>query len=102
MGNGKVYSFMDVNWVRNGDADTETLCFSSDGSFHYSCACGNPVNDSDLCDGYTYDDSTQTVNLKCLEVTESMVTKIIIKSYDENSIVLDFDGQIRKFTREKE
>lgn len=93
---------MDISWVRETEGDTETLYFSSDGSFHYSCACGNSVNDLDLCEGYTYDDTTKTISLRCLTVTESMVTKIIIKNYDESSIELDFDGDIRTFEKEEE
>ena len=98
----KIYDFMDVNWVRAGEGDTENLYFASDDSFHYSCACGNPVNDSDLCEGYTYDDKTKTVRLHYFETTESTVTQILIKNYDENSIELDFDGEIRRFEREEE
>ena len=93
------YSFVNISWTRDGEHDTETIRFGGDGSFSYSCGCGNPVNDSDLCDGYTYDDATKTITLDCSEVTDEMVTIIKIVKCDENSLHLDFDGEIRIFEK---
>ena len=67
----------------------------------YYCSCGNSVNDSDLCEGYRYDDETKTITLICLEETDEMVTKIKVVKYDENELHLDFDGEIRVFVREE-
>ncbi len=64
-----------------------------------ACACGNPVNDSDLCEGYTYDEKTKTITLDCIEITDEMVTKIKVVKCDENSLELDFDGDIRIFEK---
>ena len=50
------YSFTDVSWTRKAENDTETLRFGSDGSYVYYFSCGNPVDDSDLNNGYTYND----------------------------------------------
>ena len=61
--------------------------------------CGNPVNDSDLCEGYTYDDATKIITLNCIETTDEMVKLIKIVKCDENSLQLDFDGEIRVFTK---
>lgn len=94
------YSFTDVSWVRDSGYDTETITFRSDGSFGYSCSCGNPVNDADLCETYSYDDETKEIKLDCFETTNETVTLIKIISYDENNLELDFDGEIRKFTKE--
>ena len=94
------YGFTDITWTRQTEADTEYLTFGSDGSFSYYCACGEPVNDSDLCEEYTYDDATKTIELNCSETTEDMVTRILLISYDEQRIELNFDGEIRIFTRE--
>lgn len=94
------YSFAGVRWSRETEHDVETIRFNTDGSFSYSCACGNPVNDSDLCESYTYDDETKTITLDCIEETEDMVTKIIVNKCDGNTIELDFDGDIRTFTKE--
>ena len=60
------YSFVNVQWTRSTEFDTEYIRFSEDGEFSYYCACGNPVNDSDLCEGYTYDDSSAVVEGKWL------------------------------------
>lgn len=92
--------FTDIDWCRETEIDVEHICFSSDGSFSYYYGCGNPANDSDLCEGYTYDDETRTITLKYPKPNESIVTTIRIKDYDENSIELDFEGDIRIFTKE--
>ena len=57
------------------------------------------MNDSDLCEGYTYDDATKTITLDCIEVTEEMITVIKIVKCNEKELHLDFDGEIRVFTK---
>ena len=91
------YSFTDILWVRKAEHDIENIRFGSDGSFVYYCACGNPVNDSDLNEGYTYDDATKTITLKYIETTEETVSVIKIEACDDESIKLNFDGEIREF-----
>ena len=95
------YSFSDIVWTRAAENDIETIIFKSDGRFTYYCSCGNPVNDSDLCEGYTYDDETKTITLDCLESTDEMVTVIKVVKYDEKELHLDFDGEIRIFIKEE-
>lgn len=94
------YAFTDVTWTRSTDADTEYITFYGDGSFSYYCACGNPVNDSDLCERYTYNDDTKTIKLDYTEKTAETITKIIIKKCNEDELVLDFEGDIRTFVKE--
>ena len=93
------YSFVNTSWSRDAEHDIETIRFGEDGSFSYFCGCGNPVNDSDLCEGYTYDDATKTITLDCIEVTEEMITVIKIVKCNEKELHLDFDGEIRVFTK---
>ena len=93
------YSFVNTSWTRDAEQDIETIRFGSDGHFTYYCSCGNPVNDSDLCEGYTYDDKTKTITLECIETTDEMVTVIKIVKCDENELQLDFDGEVRTFTK---
>ena len=93
------YSFVGISWTRDADNDIETIRFGADGSFTYYCACGNSVNDSDLCEGYTYDDETKTITLECIETTDEMITAIKIVKCDENELHLDFDGEIRIFIK---
>lgn len=93
------YSFTDGSWTRDAENDIETIRFGADGSFTYYCSCGNPVNDSDLCDGYTYDDASKTITLDCFETTDEMVTVIKVVKCDEKELHLDFDGEIRVFTK---
>ena len=95
------YLFSDVSWTRDGGNDIETLVFKSDGSFSYYCSCGNPVNDSDLCESYTYNDETKEIKFECFETTEEMVTNIKIIEMSEDVLELDFDGEIRKFKKDK-
>ena len=95
------YFFSDVRWTRDGGNDIETLILKSDGSFSYYCSCGNPVNDSDLCESYTYNDETKEIKFECFETTEEMVTNIKIVEISEDVLELDFNGEIRKFEKEK-
>ena len=95
------YSFTDTSWTRKAENDIETIRFGSDGSFVYYCACGNSVNDSDLSEGYTYDDVTKTITVKYIETTEETVSTIKVEACDDESIKLNFDGEIRVFVKEK-
>ena len=91
------YPFTDISWERKAKHDLETIRFGSDGSFAYWCACGNSVNDSDLSDGYSYDDKTKTITIRYFETTDETVSKIKIEMCDGKTIKLNFDGEIREF-----
>ena len=95
------YLFSDVRWTRDGENDIETLILKSDGSFSYYCSCGNSVNDSDLCESYTYNDETKEIKFDCFETTDEMVKSIKVVEVSEDILVLDFNGEIRKFKKEK-
>ena len=95
------YSFTDVSWTRDAENDVETIVFKSNGRFTYYCSCGNPVNDSDLCETYSYNDNTKEITLDCLEETEETVKNIKIVNSTETTLELDFNGEIRKFEKEK-
>ena len=95
------YLFTDIRWTRDTEVDIETISFKSDGSFRYSCSCGNPLNDSDLCESYVYNDETKEIKLNCFETTEQTITSIKIVEMSENILELDFNGEIRKFEKEK-
>ena len=95
------HSFTDVSWTRDAENDVETIVFKSNGRFAYYCSCGNPVNDSDLCETYSYNDDTKEITLDCLEETEETVTNIKIVNSTETALELDFNGEIRKFEKEE-
>ena len=96
------YSFTDVSWTRDAENDIETIVFKSNGRFVYYCSCGNPVNDSDLCENYTYNDKTKEITLDCFEETEETITKIKVVKSTEKTLELDFDGEIRTFQKSEE
>ena len=95
------YLFTDVTWTRDSGHDIETIIFQTNGDFRYYCACGNPVNDSDLCESYTYNDETKEIKFDCFETTEEMITNVKIVELSEDVLELDFNGEIRKFEKEK-
>ena len=95
------YLFTDVTWTRENDHDSETLKLNADGSFSYSCACGNPVNDADLCEVYTYDEDKKEIKLDCFETTDETITTIKVVESTKDTLKLDFNGEIREFTKEK-
>ncbi len=92
------YSFTDKSFVRQTEADSETIRFCSDGTFTYSCACGSPVDDYDLVEKYSYNEENSTITLSYQMKPENAVTKIKIIEYTDTSITLDFNGEIRLFT----
>lgn len=94
--------FMGVQWVRNVGEDVEFLSFMTDGTFSYYCSCGNPVNDSDLIKSYSYDKENQTITFKAKEKTDYIDTKIKILEFDSEHLKLDFDGDVREFSVERE
>ena len=96
------YLFTDVIWTRDSENDIETIIFKSDGSFSYSCSCGNSVNDSDLCESYEYNEETNEIELDCFETTEETITNIKIVEMSKDILKLDFNGEIRKFKKEIE
>lgn len=93
-------SFVSVNWIREGVGDIETIRFNTDGSFSYTCACGNPVNDADLCETYTYNEDTKEIKLDCFETTEDTITLIKVVSLTDSTLELDFNGELRIFKKE--
>ena len=94
------YNFAGVKWTRDAECDIESLSFLTNGEFRYSCACGNPVNDSDVVESYTYDDETKMFTLNCYEEIDGMVTEIELISCDGEKLELDFDGETRVFVKE--
>lgn len=94
------YLFTNGSWTRDAENDIETISFKSNGKFVYYCSCGNPVNDSDLCESYSYDDETKEIKLDCFETTEEIITNIKIVKMTEDTLELDFNGEIRKFEKE--
>ena len=94
------YDFVNTRWTRDTEGDTEYIRFSEDGAFSYYCACGNPVNDSDLCEGYTYDEETDLITLDYAEKTKETISKIKLVECTGEILKLDFDGDIRIFVSE--
>ena len=48
---------------------------------------------------HTYDEKTNEIKLDCFETTDEMVTTIKIVNVSDDSLELDFDGEIRKFEK---
>ena len=93
------YSFTNVEWTRDSGNDIETIIFKSNGDFTYYCSCGNPVNDSDLCESYNYNNDTKEIKLECFETTEEMITTIKIINSTDTTLELDFNGEVRIFEK---
>lgn len=92
------YDFVGKNWVRTTDSDTEYLTFKKDGSFSYYCACGNPVDDADLCEYYTYD-GEDTIYVHC-DFDKYTKKKVEIISCKKDKLKIDFNGEVRVFKLE--
>jgi len=87
----------DITWVREAH-DFETLKFGADGSFRYSCACGNPVDNADICETYKYDAEKKIITLKCYEAEDEYIKLL---DYTDDTLTLEFYDGIREFTKEQ-
>jgi hypothetical protein len=96
-----VAEFRGIVWERDSGHDIETLKFMTNGQLRYYCACGNPVNDSDVCESYDFNPGTGMITLNCFDEIEGIVTEIKVISCDGSTLVLDFAGDIRTFIKEK-
>lgn len=97
--NQKSESFINISFTRENEHDTETIRFDDEQIFHYSCGCGNPVNDADLCEKYTYNEITQEITLEYIETTDETIPLIKVVSYENDTLTLDFGNDIRIFTK---
>ena len=88
--------FANQSWIRY-DSDTEHLSFSSEGDFSYWCSCGNPVDNADICETYSYNPETQIITLHCYGPNETI--KVI--KHTEKQLVLKFGNEKRTFTNAK-
>ncbi|MGN0966035.1 MAG: hypothetical protein ACI4OP_00365 [Candidatus Coprovivens sp.] len=88
--------FANQSWIRY-DSDEEHLSFSSEGEFSYWCSCGNPVDNADMCETYTYNPKSKTITLNCYGPNE----KIKVIKHTKDTLVLKFDKETRTFTNAK-
>ena len=95
------YDFVNVDWLRDVDGCTETLRFRANGDFAYFCACGSPVDNYDLCEGYTYNNVDKIFELIFPSPKGKMVEEVKLVSCDGQTLVLDFGQQQRSFYREQ-
>ena len=86
-------SFIGKHYIRYTDYGIENICFLENGQFSYYDDAGEPVDDSDLINSYTYDSDTQ-----CITLSDNTVIKVI-KS-NRNELILDFNGEKRIFKLE--
>lgn len=90
-------AFIDIKYERSTESDTEYITFNSDGSFSYYCACGNAVDNYDLCEYYTYD-GKETINLVCFD-EDGIINTIKVAEATDELLVLDFAGNLREFNK---
>lgn len=97
-----ISDFVDIKYERSTEADTEFIRFSKDGSYSYYCACGNPVDNSDLCEYYTYDKENNKIELECYDGVPEKEKNIKILTATKDKLKIEINGEIREFTRTKE
>lgn len=96
---GRYDYFVGIDWVRVNGNDEEHLKFYSDGRFVYSTLDGKALNNADICTRYYYNETTKTIGLICYEEVSGTVKDIVIKDFNNNSLVLDFSGETRIFNK---
>lgn len=97
-----ISDFVDIRYERSTEADTEFIRFTKDGSFSYYCACGNPVDNYDLCEYYTYDKENNKIELVCYDGVTEKEKNIKILTATKDKLKIEINGEIREFTQTKE
>lgn len=80
------------SWTHFSVCD-ETIYFGKDGEYAYYCSCGEPVDDSDLYESYSYNEEEETIQLKPKDDN----SKIKVLRYEKSRLLLDFDGKVKEF-----
>lgn len=88
------------SWEREIEGCGETLCFSDDGTFIYYEHCGNPVEDYDCFDTYSFNEKTGVITLYAIEGNEKREIEIV--SCENDTLVLRFGTEKREFQKQEE
>lgn len=91
---------IDEAWDREIEGCGETILFSNDGTFVYYEHCGSPVEDYDCYEKYLYDEKTGIITIYALEGSEKR--KIEVISCENDTLVLNFNGDVREFEKQEE
>lgn len=97
VGCAKTDSLTEHDWVHYDTTCIETIYFGKDGHFAYYSDEGNPVNDSDLYDQYSYDSKSKKIHLK---PTGDMSIQVL--RYEKSRLLLNIDGDIKEFFDSKD
>lgn len=97
VGCGKTDFLTEHDWVHYDSTCLETIYFDKDGHFSYYSDEGNPVNDSDLYDKYSYDSNSKKINLL---PTGDMSIQVL--RYEKSRLLLNIDGDVKEFFDQKD
>lgn len=88
---------VDKTWLFYDEFSAEHLCLTlgSDNAFSYHCQCGEPVEDSDLYDQYTYDAEKEIILLS--NSTGKEIKEVKVLGYNEYHLLLEIDGETKDF-----
>lgn len=87
VGCAKTDFLIEHDWVHYDTTCIETIYFGKDGHFAYYSDEGNPVNDSDLYDQYSYDSKSKKIHLK---PTGAMSIQVL--RYKKSRLLLKING----------
>ena len=93
--------FAGYTWERDTGGDGEFIRFGKDGSFSYYCGCGEPIDNSDLCETYVYNSALKTIMLKYPFYLFLETWFVKVEECTDTTLVLNFSGDIREFTKMK-
>lgn len=97
VGCAKTDFLIEHDWVHYDTTCIETIYFGKDGHFAYYSDEGNPVNDSDLYDQYSYDSKSKKIHLN---PTGDMSIQVL--RYKKSRLLLNIDGDIKEFFDSKD
>ena len=80
-----------ADWVGTDEYCTNSIYFSEDGAFGFSCACGNPVGNSDVAERFIYNGKENTVTL--YDCDNEKIDQGTVLYADEAYLIIDiWDG----------
>lgn len=97
VGCGRTDFLTEHDWVHYDSTCIEKIYFGKNGHFAYYSDEGNPVNDSDLYDKYSYDSNSKEIDL-----SPSGDMSIQVLRYEKSRLLLNIDGDLKEFFDSKD
>lgn len=92
------YAYLtDIKWERIDGEVVEYIYFANTGEYEYYREGGKLVKETENCANYRYNEDELMITLLCVD--ENIEIELV--AYDEETLVLNFNGHIKEFKNDK-